>query len=89
MATQILATGTGAANSSDLVVAAGTPVTVCLKGTSTARAIVRIQLKDDAAAYNTIGTLSTPDDNAKVIDAPGTYRFQRIAASGICGVFRD
>lgn len=85
MATQIIATGTGASTSSDVVVAAGTPVTVGLKGTTDGKAFVSIQLYD-GAAYVKVGSLDS-FNLAKVIDGPGTYRFVRDADSGTCGVF--
>lgn len=85
MASELLATGSTAANSTDLVVSAGTPVTVALKGVIAGDAAVTIQLKDDAGAYMPVGKLdaSLP---AIAITAPGTYRFVR--ANGVtCGVF--
>lgn len=85
MATELLATGSTAANSSDLVVAAGTPVTVGIKGTVDAQARVRVTLKDDSAAYTDVGEI-TPFRPALCISAPGTYRFTRVAGS-VCGVF--
>lgn len=86
MAANIITTGTGLVNSSDVVIAPGSSLAVALKGTATARALVLIQLYD-GAAYNTVGTLSTPDKNSTLLSGPGTYRFQRPASSGICGVF--
>lgn len=85
MATQILTTANTAANSADLVVVAGTPVTVALKGVVDAAAFVRILLKDDAGSYHQVAELSS-GNRATVITAPGTYRFARVAG-GVCGVF--
>ncbi|WP_136617057.1 MULTISPECIES: hypothetical protein [Mesorhizobium] len=88
MATQLLAVGTTAASSGDLVVAAGTPVTVALKNTAApvdSGARVLIQLKDDAGAYSSIGELNAYN-LATVIAGPGTYRFTR-SAGVACGVF--
>lgn len=85
MATELLATGSTAANSSDLVVAAGTPVTVGLKGLADAQARVRILLKDDAGAYSDVSEL-TSFRPAICIIAPGTFRFTRVAGSA-CGVY--
>ena len=81
MATQILAAGSGAANSADIVIA--TTTTVGLKGANAA-AEVAIKLKDDAGGYNVVGELSI-EEAVKVIVGPGTYRFSRVA--GTCGVF--
>lgn len=86
MPTQLLATGSTAADSADLVVAAGTPVTVCLKGLTTGSAKVEVKLKDDAGAFTIVGSL-TLNSPAVCITAPGTYRFSRIAGAA-CGVFR-
>lgn len=85
MATQLLATASIAADSSDLVVAVGTPVTVCLKGVISNSAEVVVKLKDDAGAYNIVGYM-TSQNPAMMISAPGTYRFSRVAG-GTCGVF--
>lgn len=84
MATELLATAATAANSTDLVVAAGTPVTVGLKGVATGATVV-VSLKDDAAAYNVVGQINSQNP-ATMISAPGTYRFSRIAGAA-CGVF--
>jgi hypothetical protein len=85
MATELLATGSGAADSADLAVSAGAPVTVCLKGQADGNARVRITLKDDAGQYQDVGEL-TAQRPALAITAPGTYRFTRVAGSQ-CGVF--
>jgi hypothetical protein len=89
MATEVLAVNTTAANSSDVTIAAGDQLTVCLKdaaGTTVALAArVDIQLKDDAGQYFTITTLSGGKP-ALVIVGAGTYRFSRPAGAS-CGVF--
>lgn len=86
MATELLATGSAAANSSDLVVAEGATVTVALKGVKGVP-IVHVELKDDAGEYNRIDMIdmNRNDPPVIVITAPGTYRFAR--AAGTCGVF--
>ena len=91
MATEILAIGTGALTSSDVVVAAGTPLTVCLKDAAGPvvggfdYAAVQIQLKADNGEYFTVDTL-TQGTPADVIPGAGTYRFSR--PTGVsCGVF--
>lgn len=87
---EILSVGTTAANSGDVVVAAGAPLTVCLKDAAGPRvgagALVHILLKDDAGQYFRVGQLST-ERSAAVIDGAGTYRFSRIAGTS-CGVFQ-
>lgn len=84
MASQILADGTGPANSADIVVAAGTILTVALKN-ATRDARIIVQVKDDAGAYQPIDELNPSRNNPAVLSAPGTYRFSR--AAGTCGVF--
>ncbi|MDX8495882.1 hypothetical protein RFN29_30520 [Mesorhizobium sp. VK22B] len=86
MATQILATGSTQADSADVTVAAGAPITVGLKGVTDQNAIVLISLKDDAAAYNQTGGRLTSGEPVLMISAPGTYRFSRVAGAA-CGVF--
>lgn len=89
MATQILAAGTTAANSADVVVAAGTPLTVCLKDAAGPAvepgAMVNILLKDDAGQYFRVAHLDRGRP-ALIIDGAGTYRFSRVAGVS-CGVF--
>lgn len=89
MATEILAVGTDAANSADVTVEAGTPLTVALKDASgpgvAAGARVQILLKDDAGEYFYVETLNERA-RALVIYGPGTYRFSRLAGAS-CGVF--
>ena len=85
MPSNILTTGNTAADSADVVVAAGTPLTVVLKGADKYKAQVLIKLKDDVGTYTQVGSLSGADP-AKCIVAPGTYRFSRVAGAS-CGVF--
>lgn len=89
MATEILAVGTSAANSSDVVVATGNQLTVCLKDAAGpvvgGGAVVHILAKDDAGQYFRVDTLATSKP-ALVITGAGTYRFSRLAGTS-CGVF--
>ncbi|KQS90287.1 hypothetical protein [Rhizobium sp. Leaf386] len=89
-ATQILPVADTAADSAEVIIAAGEAVTVCLKDASGPDVIdgarVDIMLKDDAGQYFRIDTL-TGTRPAVVITAVGTYLFRRRAGSG-CGVFR-
>lgn len=89
MATEILAVGTSAANSADVVVASGASLTVSLKDaagpTLGANAVVNVLLKDDVGQYFRVDRLSTAKP-ALVIAAAGTYRFSRVAGTS-CGVF--
>jgi hypothetical protein len=89
MATEVLAIGTGLASSSDITVAAGSTVTLCLKdaaGPEIFSGRVMVQIKADSAEYFNIDELNT-SQVAVVIVGAGTYRVQRIAESPSCGVF--
>lgn len=91
MATEILAIGTGAADSSEVTVTASTPATVCLKdavgnGSVTGNCDVRIKLKDDDAAFFEVGQLNAKYP-AIVLTGPGVYICSRTEGSDSCGVF--
>ena len=83
MGTQILATGSTAASSADVVVTDA--LAVALKGEVGMESFVYIELKDDAGAYNVVGSL-TSHSPATIIVTAGTYRFTR-RAGATCGVF--
>jgi hypothetical protein len=84
MATQLLATGSTAASTADVVVAAGTPVTLFLKVTGNipvdANYTVRatIEIKDSDGSYHEVGAL-TGQDPSRVVDGPCTVRVSRSA----------
>lgn len=88
MPTQILAVGTTAADSADVVVAAGSELTVGMKdaaGTTVlGGATVKILLKDDAGQYFEIGELNA--SRPALVLASGTWRFSRPAGPSV-GVF--
>ena len=92
MATEILATGTDAADATQVTVTAGTPVTVFLKKASTGpvgstvRAVVKI--KSSGSTYHEVGALdgSRP---AMVIDGPGTYLISREATKEAFGIEKE
>ncbi len=87
MATEILAVGTAAADSSDVVIAAGAQLTVSLKGSvATPRGEVYIKLKDDGGVYWPFARL-TAEVPQVILPGAGTYRFSRIEGAGQCGVF--
>lgn len=89
MATELLATGNTAANSSDITVADGGSATIFLKAGSGANipagVRVNIQIKDSANAYNTIGYLDALNPST-VIAAKGVYRVSRVAGAYSVGV---
>lgn len=84
MASEILAAGSGAANSSDVTIASGSTLTVSLKSYDIG-ARVAVQLKDDAGGYQEVGQLR--GDNPGAVLSSGVYRFARLASSTSCGVF--
>ena len=85
----ILAIGTTAANSSDVVIEVGEPLTVSLEDAAGPKvlggALVHILLKADSGEYFRVGQLSA-ERPAAIIDGAGTYRFSRVAGVS-CGVF--
>lgn len=85
----ILAIGTTEASSSDFVVAAGTPNTICLVDSEGpgigAGAFVSLQFKDANAQYFTVDYLQS-ERVARVLIGPGTYRVTRAATGVSCGV---
>lgn len=89
MATQLIAVGTAAADSADIVVAAGTPATVFIKGAADgppdSGAVYAIKAKTAAATYHQIGQLDSKTP-ALAIDAPGTYRVSRVANGASSGL---
>jgi hypothetical protein len=90
MAAQILAVGTTQADSADITIAAGSILTVGLKGqisSGASNASVSIYLKDDAGAYNFVDELAYPSRQALVIVGPGVYRFSRNSNGATCGVY--
>lgn len=85
-ATEILPVADTAANSADVTVLAGEPITVALKGVAEG-AKVNINIKNDAGTYEFTGFALEPSGRIVTISGPGTYRFSRLAG-GACGVFR-
>lgn len=89
---ELIAAGTTLANSADITLAAGESATIFLKSgsgpTVDTAARAAVQIKSSGAAYFTIGELdrATP---VVVIDAPGTYRVQRMASSASVGVDQE
>jgi hypothetical protein len=89
MASELIATGSVAATSSDITVAAGSTATVFLKdadgGQMPDGAKVAIEIKDSGGVYNTVGWL-TERNPAAVISAAGTYRARRYPTGAVVGV---
>lgn len=80
----IIPSGAGAAQSADIVVAAGTPVTIHgypASGSWTAQ----IQIKNADGTYTTIRGI-TNDNPAEVIYGPGTYRVSRPAGGSAVAI---
>lgn len=88
-AVSLLAVGTAAADSPDIVVAAGTPVTVFIKaaasGVPDSGAVYAVKLKTLAGTYHQIGQLdcATP---YRSLTSPGTYQVSRIATGASSGL---
>lgn len=81
-AAEILATGSTAAQSSDIVVTDGTAVTVLIKG-NTVYVELAILVKNAAGSYVPTGKKLTSAE-VRCLQAPGTYRLAR--AEGVtCG----
>lgn len=90
MATEILPVATGVASSADIVVASGDEKTVFAKDSTEGRiaynARLYVEIKDDAGLYFIVDEM-TPDKQAIVLSAAGTYRVRRAgngAAVGAC-----
>jgi hypothetical protein len=93
MSTVILAAGTAAANSTDVTVTAGVPVTLFLfsgsSGPVPSEADCDVQIKETVGGtYHTIGKL-TGRDPGVVIDSPGTYRVARNLTTASVGVAQE
>lgn len=82
MPAELIAVGTTDANSADVTVAAGAPVSVFLKGTAGAyvdpQARCVVEAKTAAGAYQLVGEL-VGQQRGLVIDAPGIYRIRKFA----------
>jgi hypothetical protein len=89
MPTQILTVGTGAADSSDVVVADGAELTVALNDAAGPSAAgdggtVYVKLKDPAGQYFTVDVLGA--EKPALVIGSGTWRFTRFGSAS-CGVF--
>lgn len=84
--TEILETGSGADNSDEVSVDAGSSVKVSLKAfDNEARAV--IEEKDDEGNWHASGHVISAAFPSAVIMAPGTYRVAR--QRGSCGAFKS
>lgn len=92
MATELIAVGAAAADSGDILVAAGAPVTIYLKAAASgpvdSAARCTVQLKSVGGTYHQFAEL-TGNDPAAVLDAPGTFRVSRVNGSANFGVDRS
>lgn len=86
--TQLLTVGTTAADSSDVVVAAGSTLTVALNDADATlvdpAAMVQVQLKDPAGLYFRVDAMDA--SKPSLVLSSGTWRFSRPAGVS-CGVF--
>lgn len=90
--TEVLATGSTAAQSSDVVLAAGDVANLFLKGavsTPPGNSIANIEAKTLAGAYEVIWTLNAaiPGGSSISVNGPLTFRINR-ALGSTCGVER-
>ena len=84
-ASEILAVGSAAANSSDIAVTDGGAVTVGIKGNGNSAVELTISIKDDVGALHPVGNLTS--GLPQCLQAPGTYVLSR--ADGVtCGAYR-
>lgn len=90
--TELIAVGTGAADSAEVTVTAGVPVKFFLKTTASGpapvNARVTVKAKASGGTYHEIGAL-TGQYVSWQIDAPGVYLFSRDAASDAVGLDKD
>lgn len=84
MATLVLATGTGAADSADITLASGETSTLVIRDAA-GRVALPVYQKDENNAYTQIGELN---ERSYVLTGPGTFRVSRPAGGKSCGVFR-
>jgi hypothetical protein len=84
MATNVLATGSTAASSSDITVAAGSFEPVFLKDATgpdvPIDVLALVEMKDSAGAYFTIGKMNRHQP-AVLLTGPGVYRVTRCAGT--------
>ncbi len=85
----VLAIGTGAGTSGEIVVANGATLAVCLMktggGIPNPRSVINILKKDSNAQLTQIGKLNT--SNPSYVLTEGTYKFTRVANGASVGVF--
>lgn len=103
MPVEILAAGTGAANSTTVTVTAAAPVTVSLKFSGGAVPVfetsgggsvppgIFVQSQDDAGAWNVTGESLTAQQPQLVLNRPGVYRLRRLSITSghAIGAFRS
>jgi hypothetical protein len=91
-AAEVLAPGSTAASSADIVVAA--PTLLALKGSGTGvqpgeRSQVIVELKDDLSAYWPVGQLNGVGPMSMLLEAAATYRVTRVAANTSGALVQD
>lgn len=86
---ELIASGTTTAQSADFDVEAGASASLFLKSASSQTlpydALAIVQVKSADATYFDVGVL-TATDPMKVLQAAGTFRVSRVAASSAYGV---
>lgn len=90
-ATQVLAVGTGAATSEDVVVTEGSTATFFINDAAEetiGACHIDILIKDPESEYFKIAELRSDQWHGSGVLAGGTYQFRRSADSAACGVVR-
>jgi hypothetical protein len=89
MAVEILSIGSQEQRSSDVVVASGATVTLFLKSQNGGAVVgplaARVQMKDSAGTYNTIGQMTELNPSCSIV-SPGTYAVLRVGTGAVFGV---
>lgn len=87
--TTILAAGTSAATSTDILVAAGASVTVGLFSAAAIPPEVRLQILIDTPSADDVVGVLTGAEPVMVLSGPGTYRVSRPLIGVSVGVFTE
>jgi len=91
MATEIIASGTTATQSSDIILAGGELTTLILRAPDDLASDYKaayIEVKDSTGGYIKVSNL-TRSDPAKVVSGPVTFRVRRAIMSIAIGVDRE
>lgn len=85
MASNLIATGSGAENSDDFTLASGETASLVIRDPAGEISTLFIDQKDEVGNYHEVGRWSR---GSVVVMGPGTFRVRRDAGGKSCGVFR-